>query len=341
MLMVYETVADAYEKSLKLLIECGRSAEGVRDHTSIGSNFGELPRATKELVGYSFQIDNPQYSLLLSEQFVLKLPFCYGLLIWTLAGSDDIEWISYYNPQGLRFSDDKRHLKTAFGYRLFSSTAYLNQIEAICNRLKMDPNSRRTFASICIPQDNFSSSRDFPCCIGIQYLIRDNSLDALTYMRSQSALKILPYDLFLFTSLQSYVASLLGLKVGRYIHICGSFHLYKDEIEMAKKIVDSKIVPLRTSDFDGLDNRLDQISLYERKIREATVKSDAKFLLSESTKNIDLDSAYGQIMGIFLLYSGLRLNLSKIVEKILAEMKPPLQSLAVLYTQEARRWTEK
>jgi thymidylate synthase len=58
-------------------------------------------------------------------------------------------------------------------------------------------------------------------------------------MRSQSAVGVLPYDLFLFTFLHETLAVALGAQLGSYYHICGSMHYYSDETETAQRVCES------------------------------------------------------------------------------------------------------
>jgi len=203
----FASLAQAYRETLCDILEHGHPVPSVVDPTSPGSNFGQARRPSLELVGYSFQIDDPLSCLFLANARVIRLPYYIGQFLWTVAGSDSVDWIKYYNPAASTYSSDGRHLPGSFGKRLFSFEGGVDQIDAICRLITRDPTSRRTFGAICTPQDNASFSLDYPCCIGIQYFLRDGLLDAITYMRSQSALGVLPYDAFLFMALQCLVAS--------------------------------------------------------------------------------------------------------------------------------------
>jgi thymidylate synthase len=56
-------------------------------------------------------------------------------------------------------------------------------------------------------------------------------------MRSQSAVMVLPYDVFTFSFLQEVLAVELGLRVGQYFHNSGSFHYYLDEEPLVQKLL--------------------------------------------------------------------------------------------------------
>jgi thymidylate synthase len=134
------------------------------------------------------------------------------------------------------FSDDGAHLAGAFGERLLKARGHVDQLDAVRRRLTEDRGTRRAVAVVLSPTDLVSRSRDHPCLLGLQFLIRNNRLEMISYMRSQSALMVLPYDVFLFTAIQSWIADSLEIEVGPYTHIAGSFHIYSDELELAAEV---------------------------------------------------------------------------------------------------------
>src|SRR5713101_3118442 len=132
----YNTLAEAYLEGLRDLLLHGQSVPSVTEPTSPASNFGKADRPAIELLGYSFQVNNPYSSLFLSDVRVIRLPYCIGLFLWSIAGSNSVDWLSYYNPMARQFSDDGIQLCGAFGKRLLAYSDTINQIEAICARLK-------------------------------------------------------------------------------------------------------------------------------------------------------------------------------------------------------------
>jgi thymidylate synthase len=50
----------------------------------------------------------------------------------------------------------------------------------------------------------------------LHFLARGGRLDCVTHMRSQSAFKILPSDIFVLTMLHEAVAVAAGVELGRY-----------------------------------------------------------------------------------------------------------------------------
>ncbi|MFE1748019.1 thymidylate synthase [Coleofasciculus sp. H7-2] len=230
---------------LQDIVKYGSDVDSIIDPMSVGSNFGCQVRPTKEIIGYSFSLESPTNRLLSSKLRKINLSFAVANSLWTISGSDELRFINFYNQRGRDFSDDQITLYGAHGKRLFNANG-VNQIEAITERLKKDPYSRRTVASVYYPSDNRASSRDIPCPIAIQFLQRDGKLHAITYMRSQSAAMVLPYDIYSFTFLQEVLAVELGAELGTYHHVCGSLHYYLDEEALVKRIITEE--DLLTSD---------------------------------------------------------------------------------------------
>ena len=78
----------------------------VADPLSVGSGFGTKERKTREIVAASFSILNARHRLIASTARPIDLGYAIANVIWTMAGSNTLREISYYNPIGERFSDD-------------------------------------------------------------------------------------------------------------------------------------------------------------------------------------------------------------------------------------------
>lgn len=231
-----------YRDVLTELDENGRIVESTIDQYSVGSNFGTKERKTKELLGCSFILKNPRSRLIYSQARAFHLHYAFGNFLWNISGSDALNDIKYYNGKGQNFSDDGKTVNgNAYGKRLTRTGMSKTQIEQIISRLEIDRNSRRTFIPIFDVKDNFETTKDVPCVIGIQYFIREDKLHSIIYMRSNSAALVMPYNVFFFTMLQELIANQLEVELGDYIHFCGSLHYYLDEQHLVEKILNEEI----------------------------------------------------------------------------------------------------
>lgn len=283
----FPAFAEAYRSSLALLLSAGAHTSAVSDPLSPGSRFGQEQRGTLELIAYSFELTSPASCLFFSAARPVRLPYCLGSLIWSLNGSDKLDEITYYNPRGHEFSDDGVHLSGAFGKRLFDFHGSVNQIDHVVKQLKEYRSSRRAVALILDPHDNVTRTREYPCAIALQYFIREERLIAITYMRSQSAAMVLPYDVFLFVSFQCILAQQLGVEIGAYYHLCGSFHIYSDEVALARSILRDDLLPIDLYALLGKPIKVAELKEIEQCIRNAAMQRDFDTLarISDSTSN--------------------------------------------------------
>lgn len=156
-----------------------------------------------------------------------------GQWLWMMAGRMDLDSITYYNPKAALFSTDGRTLGGAYGPRIFGQGP-LNQLEPTADLIRARVDTRRAFVTIYVPEfdalgrDAAARRDEIPCTAALHYLPRKGSVQAVTMMRAQDALGLLPHDLFTLTLLQEYVACSAGADIGAYHHFASSLHYYLD-----------------------------------------------------------------------------------------------------------------
>jgi thymidylate synthase len=163
--------------------------------------------------------------------------------------------------------------------------------------LHQDPDSRRAVIPLFTEEDLGRSSEvvDVPCCCSLQFLMRDEKLCLVTYMRSNDMMTGFGYDIFLFTMLQELMALELNLPLGWYQHVTASMHLYSKDYEKAVLIrklgVSDNIImmdPMREV------TQLPEVLRYEQLIRCSEI--------SDPLMDIELDSYWIQIILVLLFY---------------------------------------
>jgi len=199
-------------------------------------------RAFREKISYQFQIDDPKDRIIFNKKFGLNIFQCVGQFLWITQGSFNAEAIKYYAPFSSKFSSDGFKMIGAYGPRLFG-IHHLEQIKHVIDVLDEDTSRRRAVASIYLPQfDQHKAADEVPCTLNLQYLVREQKVQSVTYMRSQNAFRLLPYDVFLFTMLQEYINAVLttahNTGLGKYNHYSGSFHIYMDELSEIEKVLE-------------------------------------------------------------------------------------------------------
>lgn len=179
----------------------------------------------------------------------LNYSFMAAEFVWIFCGMDDVEMISYYNKEIARFSDDGKTFFGAYGPR------WRGQIEVVAENLRRDPDSRQGVVGLWRPEaltailDDVNDSgefearmpsRDVPCTLSMQYLIRNGRLEAGVVMRSSDAWLGLPYDLFNFSMLQRALAAELKVEPGALTLYIGSSHLYERDLERVREVLDAE-----------------------------------------------------------------------------------------------------
>lgn len=176
-----------------------------------------------EVINAVTVIEDPTHNILKSPIRNMPVRYAVGELLWYLSGSNRLDDIKKYSKAWENLSDDGETINSAYGYRIFEEFGF-DQWEYVKDKLRQDPNSRQ--AVIHIKDPDFHPTKDLPCTVCLQYLIRDGKLHATTYMRSNDIWLGFPYDVFSFTCLQILMAFELGVEIGTYTHIAGSLHLY-------------------------------------------------------------------------------------------------------------------
>ena len=205
-----------------------------------GEEYSPRNMLIREINGCHFRLDNPRNRIIYNPERRFSLTFALGEFLWYLAGKNDLETILYYNGHYDRYSDDGQTLYGAYGKRIFGDDEKC-QVDRIIELLRKDKDTRQAVISIYNSNDNKNITKDVPCTCTLQFLIRNNRLNCITYMRSNDLILGTVNDIFSFTMLQELVANEVGVEIGWYEHIAGSMHIYKEHYELARKIFD---VPL-------------------------------------------------------------------------------------------------
>lgn len=179
----------------------------------------------------------------------LSPSYLLGELLWYFAGRNDVEFISKFSSFWKGISDDGETCNSAYGYLMRYAFGF-DQIEKVIELLTKDPNSRRAKINLNTPRENVIETKDEPCTMFLQFLIRDKKLHCTAVMRSNDIWFGFPYDVAFFTELQKYIADRLGVKYGEYTHFVVSMHLYDRDYEKVSKIVENPISMSEQIDFD-------------------------------------------------------------------------------------------
>lgn len=234
-----------------------------------GKNVKPRGLACREVLATQLVLTDPRNRFVIIPHRRWSLAYAAGELAWYLRGSADLEAISYYAPSYRRFSDDGKTLHGAYGPRIFGANelnddrSSYSPWQHCVELLRKDPDTRQAVIPILRPSDVGKETKDYPCTLSLQFLLRQNQLHLITSMRSNDLWYGAMYDVFCFTVLQELMANEIGAQLGEYVHLAGSSHLYEVDASKARlslrawsTMCDSKVPTVLTMDPSNFIERL-------------------------------------------------------------------------------------
>lgn len=200
-----------------------------------GAETSPRGQKTKEVLGCQFLIQEP-WDVIPDGIGRANLKPAIGAIeaLQNISGRSRPELFHQIVPASKRWGDDV----ATYGERLHAA----GQLQQVVARLKEDPDTRQAVALIWGREDLTNGQASNLCTIGLQFLVRDDSLVGFAYMRSNDAWYGLCYDLFQFTQLQITIANSLGIRPGPYVHHATSMHLYERHWEAAAACADEGVM---------------------------------------------------------------------------------------------------
>lgn len=189
----------------------------------------------------------------------LSYRFAAAEALWILTGDNRLQPLVDHAPSFGRFSDDGRTLSGAYGPKV------VTQLQYVVDALQQDEQSRQ--AVMTTWRECPRPSKDIPCTISLQFLIRCGKIHCIVNMRSSDVWLGWPYDIFSFTMITCMVGLLLtqrtskSYQLGTLVLNAGSQHIYEPDQEKACNIVfdavlEREISPLILSHLNSPDHLL-------------------------------------------------------------------------------------
>lgn len=209
----------------------------LMDVFNTGIDVSPRDQETLEVQGWTVRLVKPRARVVMNPVRDIRLGYAAANVAWNLDRRNDVESIVWWNPNGRYITDDGETFHGAnYGQRWHG---YLQEALSL---LDDDPDTRRAWVPIWRPQDIVADvalgekdahpnwfyarwGKDVPCTLGFGLRKFEARLDMSVVMRSQSV-SILPYDLFLFSTLQELLAHSLGLQLGHLTWHAVSLHVY-------------------------------------------------------------------------------------------------------------------
>lgn len=211
---------------------------------------GESPNRYTELIGVNATMvfwgkyrDEQQGRINLYDIFKTKEEYINKELEWYMSQSLDSKWIGQHAKIWLDCADSNGKINSNYGYLLFSGqNGY--QFYNVIKELAEHKDSRRAVAYYTNPFIHYVGGKDYICTIAVQYLLRNNRVDAVVYMRSNDIVYgLIGADLFWQNEVLRYVCDSLTVKLERKIYpgdihwMAGSLHIYERHLDKLEKFI--------------------------------------------------------------------------------------------------------
>ena len=159
-------------------------------------------------------------------------------LLWFLSGSTNIK---YLQEKGVRiwneWADGEGNLGPVYGYQWRSWPAsdgrHIDQMTAVVNSLKNNPDSRRHIVSAWNVGEIEKMALP-PCHILFQFYVAEGRLSCQLYQRSADIFLGVPFNIASYSLLTMMMAQVTDNEPGEFIHTLGDAHIYLNHIDQVK-----------------------------------------------------------------------------------------------------------
>jgi thymidylate synthase len=184
----------------------------------------------------SIRYEYPKQHVLINEVRDANPFFHLMEAMWMLAGREDGAFLDHYIKDFSKLYGSYGIVLDAYGYRWRYSLGN-DQLLEIVSILKNDPTSRQAVLQMwgAGRKDLFVSTVK-PCNLVATFRIQDNELQMTVFNRSNDLIwGCCGANAVHFPIMQEYVASMIGIDMGRYWQISTNLHLYVEHLDMLQK----------------------------------------------------------------------------------------------------------
>ena len=238
---------------------------GLLKTVSYGNLTKPRGKITWEVLGCRSVINMSQPVVCVEER-KLGYHFMTAEAAWIMSGDNRVKTITPFSKEIANFSDDGERFFGAYGPKIIDQIAY------VAKTLSLDVDSRQAVISIWRP--NPPITKDVPCTLSLQWIIREGRLNCFANMRSSDVWLGVPYDWFNFSALSMGLLIMLNnrknptckpFELGNLYFYAASQHLYQEQFEKTKFILYDlipkpfTIKPANCADFSTYDNLVDHL----------------------------------------------------------------------------------
>jgi len=192
---------------------------------------------TLSVFGYQMRLDLTRgFPLLTTKKLHLKS--ILHELLWFLSGDTNVRTL---NARGVsiwdEWADPEGELGPIYGFQWRSwpgpDGRRHDQIEAVLDSIRRDPDSRRHLVSAWNVAD-LERMRLPPCHVLFQFYVAQGRLSCQLYQRSADVFLGVPFNIASYSLLTLMVAQVCDLEPGEFVHTFGDVHLYRNHLEQAR-----------------------------------------------------------------------------------------------------------
>lgn len=200
----------------------------------------------REILNCAVMIDNPYSNLFKNEVRTLPLKYLKKELALYLSGRNDAKGFTEASKFWKKIANDDGTINSAYGNLIFKMVDTPNKFTQwtwALTSLINDKDSRQAVMHFNRPAHQYFGVKDFPCTLEMIFHIRNDRLDATTVMRSNDIIKGTTFDIPFFMLVQQIMLMALKnvyptLQMGTYTHIAHSMHLYENDFELVKNMLE-------------------------------------------------------------------------------------------------------
>jgi thymidylate synthase len=183
----------------------------------------------------SIRYEYPKQHVLINEVRDANPFFHLMEAMWMLAGRNDGEFLDYYIKDfSKKYGNQNGIVPDAYGYRWRVQFGY-DQLHEIIKQLKNTPNTRQAVLQMW-DGDLKSTEIIKPCNLMTTFRIQDNKLEMVVFNRSNDLIwGCCGANAVHFPIMQEYIASMVGVEIGRYWQISTNLHFYTEHLAMLQK----------------------------------------------------------------------------------------------------------
>lgn len=237
--------------------------------------------ATRENIFAISVLLNPYSRLIQDSHRKHSIEYLKGEWLWYMQKTTNIDFIKKYSKFWGTIADASGNVYSNYGNTLFRNINGKSQMQHIIYELRQHPESRRAIALY-----NYDSAyarmhdgADFPCTVMSHFMVRDNRLNQIVYIRSNDLIYGWSNDMAFYTMIQEMIGVKLGVPLGTLTEVAGSLHIYEKHFNLLNEKHEYPINTIKEQPFPRMvDADVDYFFELTESNRDELKKPDTDFM---------------------------------------------------------------